>query len=118
MFRSWQIHLYLRNLGFFSYICYVQVEILYKLQLVQKACTSCNLYKQFAQVATHTRLAVQAVTCTEFHYQINPTCTILLYKLDLKRILVKLTILLKLYLILCVEISKLMLEYHIYTIFP
>ena len=27
------------------YICYVQVEILYKLQLVQEICTSCNLYK-------------------------------------------------------------------------
>ena len=71
------------------YICYVQY---YKLRF----CTSCNLYKQFVQVATRTRLAVQVVTCTEFHYQINPTCTILLYKLDLKRILVKLTILLKL----------------------
>ena len=68
------------------YICYVQVEILYKLQLVQKACTSCNLYKQFVQVATRTRLAVQVVTCTEFHHQINPTCTVLLYKLDLKEI--------------------------------
>ena len=73
----------------YIYICYVQVEIFYKLQLAQKACTSCNLYKQFVQVATHIGLAVQVVTCTEFHYQINPTCTILLYKLDLKRIWVK-----------------------------
>ena len=97
-------------------ICYVQVEILYKLQLVQKACTSCNLYKQFVQVATHTRLAVQVVTCTEFHYQINLTCIILLYKLDLKRILVKLTILLKIFLILYVQISKLM--YHTHITFP
>ena len=53
-----------------------------------------NLYKQFVQVATHTRLAVPL--------RINPTCSILLYKLDLKRILVKLTILLKIFLILCV----------------
>ena len=83
--------------GFYMYICYVQVEILYKLQLVQRACTGCNLYKQFVQVATRTRLAVQAITCTEFHYQINPTCTILWYKLDLKGILVKLTILLKIF---------------------
>ena len=86
------------------YICYVQVEFLYKLQLVQKACTSCNLYKQFVQVANRTRLSVQVVTCKEFHYQINPTCTMLLYKLNL----------LKLYVILCVQISKLMLEYYIY----
>ena len=62
------------------YIYYVQVETLYTLQLVQKACTSCNLYKQFVQVATRTKLAG-----TEFHLQINPTCTILLYKLDLKK---------------------------------
>ena len=52
-----------------SDICYVQVEILYKLQIVPKACTSCNLYKQFIQVATRTKLAVQIVTCTEFYYQ-------------------------------------------------
>ena len=61
-------------------------------------CTSCNFYKQFVQVATRTRLAVQVatrtrlavqvVTCIEFHYQISPTCTIPLYKLDLKRSLV------------------------------
>ena len=89
-------------------LCYVQVEILYKLQLVQRACTSCSLYKQFVQVTTHTRLAVQVVTCTEFHHQIIPTCTILLYKLDLKRILVKFAILLKIFLILCEEISELM----------
>ena len=92
-----------------GYICYVQVEILYKLQLVQKACTSCNLYKQFVQVATRTRLTVQVLTCMEFHYEIIPTCTILLYKLDLKRSLVKFnkfTILLKIFLILCVYISK------------
>ena len=31
-------------------ICYVQVEILYKLQLVQKACTSCNLYIYWFEV--------------------------------------------------------------------
>ena len=87
----------------YIYMCYVQVEILYKLQLVHRACTSCNLYKQFVQVATRTRLAVQVVTCTEFHYQIIPICTILLHKLDLKRVLVKLTILLKMFLILCVN---------------
>ena len=52
-------------------------------------CTSCNLYKKPVQVATCTRLAVHVVTCTEFHYQIIPTCTILLYKLDLKRSSVK-----------------------------
>ena len=69
----------------FQYICYVQVEILYNFQLVQRACTSCNLYKQFVQVATRTRLAVQVVTCTEFHYQIDPTCKILLYKLELNK---------------------------------
>ena len=44
------------------------------------------MYKlQLVQAATHTRLAVQVVTCTEFQYQIIPTCTILLYKLDLRR---------------------------------
>ena len=83
-------------------ICYVQAEFLYKLQLVQRACTSCNLYNHFVQVITHTRLAVQVVTCTEFHHKINPTCTILLYRLDLKGILFKLTILLKISLISCV----------------
>ena len=29
----------------YLYICYVQVEILYKLQLVQSVCTSCNSHK-------------------------------------------------------------------------
>ena len=52
------------------YICYVQVEILYKLQLVPRACKSCNLYKQFIQVVSITRLVVQVVTCTEFPHQI------------------------------------------------
>ena len=73
---------------------------MYKLRF----CTSCNLYQmlvQFVQVATRTRLAVQVVTCTEFHYQINPTCTIVLYKLDLKRILGNL-ILFKIYFIICI----------------
>ena len=42
---------------------------LYKLQLVQEV---------FVQVATCTRLALQAVPCTEFHHQINPIFTILL----------------------------------------
>ena len=69
-------------------ICYVQVEI-YSTKLVHvsiciliklpnvyvmyklRFCTSCNLYKQFVQVATCTRLAVQVVTCTEFHPQIK-----------------------------------------------
>ena len=59
--------------------------VVYKL----KFCTICNLYKECVQVATCTRLAGQVVTCTEFDYQINPTCTILLYKLDLKRMLFK-----------------------------
>ena len=57
---------------------------LYKLQLVQAVCTSCNSYK------------------IGFYHQIISTCTILLYQLDLKRLLVKLTILLKIFLILCV----------------
>ena len=49
---------------------------------------------QFVQVAaTCTRLAVQVVTCTEFNHQIISTCTTVLYKLDFKRTLVKLTIL-------------------------
>ena len=61
--------------------------IMYKLRF----CTSCNLYKQFVQVATRTTLAVQVVICTEFQHQIISTCTILLYKLDFKRVLVKLT---------------------------
>ena len=39
---------------FLKYICYVQAEILYKLQLIQISCTSCNLYKQLVQVATCT----------------------------------------------------------------
>ena len=82
--------------------CYVQAEIVYKLQLVQRACTSCNLYKQFLQVVTRTRFAVHIVTCTEFHHKINPTCKILLNMLDLKVNLVKLSILLKIVLILCV----------------
>ena len=70
-----------------SYICYVQVEILYKLQFVQAYCT---------------RLALQVLTCTEFRHQIISTCTTVLYKLDFKRTLVKLTIFLKIFLILCV----------------
>ena len=45
------------------------VYVMYKLRF----CTSCNLYKQFVQVATRTRLAVQVVTCTEFHHLIIPT---------------------------------------------
>ena len=65
-------------------------------------CTSCNLYKQFVQVATRTRLAVQVVTCTEFRHQIISTYTTVLYKMDSKRTLVKLTILLKIFLILCI----------------
>ena len=63
-------------------------------------CTSYNLYNQFVQVATRTRLAVEVVTCTEFHHQIIPTCTILLYMLGLKAILVKLTIILNIFLII------------------
>ena len=80
-------------------------EIFYKLQFVQfivREYITCNLYKQFVQVATCARLAVQVATCTEFYLQINLTCTILLYKLDLRRILIKLTILLKMFCILCV----------------
>ena len=91
-FRWIQINLHRSPMHRSSYICYVQVETLYKLHVVQRACTSCKLYKQFAQVATCTRLAVQVVTCM---YIIspsnNPTSTILLYKVDLKRILFKLT---------------------------
>ena len=38
--------LFLKNNHYFiQYICNVQVEILYKLQLGQRACTSCNSYK-------------------------------------------------------------------------
>ena len=63
-----------------GYTCYVQVEILYKLQLVQTACTSCNLYKlqlvqpilyelQLVQTACTScnsyRLFVQVATCTK-----------------------------------------------------
>ena len=59
-------------------------------------------YKLFVQVAIRTRLAVQVVTCKEFHHKIIPTCTIVLCKLHLKRILVKLTIFLKIFLNLCV----------------
>ena len=32
-----------------------------------KFCASCNLYKQFVQVPTCTRLAVQVVTCFFFY---------------------------------------------------
>ena len=71
---------------------------MYKLRF----CTSCNLYKKPVQVAARTRLAVQVVTCTEFHHQIISTVTTVLYKLDFKRTLVKLTILLKIFLILYV----------------
>ena len=50
-----------------QYICYIQVEILYiKLQLVQRVCTP-----------------LEVVTCAEFNHQINPTCTILLYIVQL-----------------------------------
>ena len=42
-------------------------------------CTSCNLYKKPSSLYKFVQVA------TEFHHQINPTCTILLYKLDLKR---------------------------------
>ena len=71
-------------------------NIMYKLRF----CISCTFYKHLTQVTSRTRLAIQVVTCTEFQDQINPTCTILLYKFDLKRILVKLTMLSKRYLIL------------------
>ena len=46
----------------YIYIGYVQVEILYKLQLVQQ---SCNLHRVAVQVATCTKLAVQVATCTK-----------------------------------------------------
>ena len=36
------------------YICYVQVEILYKLQLFPEVYTRCNLYKQLVQNAPST----------------------------------------------------------------
>ena len=55
--------------------------VMYKLRF----CASSNLYKMPVQVATRTRMAVQVVPCTEFHHQIIPTCTILLYKLDLQK---------------------------------
>ena len=81
----------------YSYVI-INIHVMYKLRF----CTSCNLYKQFVQVATRTKLAVQVATCTEFHYQKNPTWTILFYTLALKRILVKLTILLNIYILLYV----------------
>ena len=56
---------------FYVYICYVQVEILHKLQLVQEICTNCNSYKLFVQVAT----------CTDFLYKVD------LYKLQHVQIL-------------------------------
>ena len=77
----------------------INIYVMYKFQLVQRVCTGCNLYKQFVQVATRTRLAVQVATCTEFHRQIIPT-------LDLKRILVKLTLLLKIFLIFVYNYSN------------
>ena len=54
-------------------LCYVQVEILYKLQLVQISCINCNLYKQLVQVAICTDFGpVQVVTCTNsWFYQVN-----------------------------------------------
>ena len=58
-----------------TYICYVQVEILYKLQLVQISCTSCNLYKQLVQVPTNTSRLVQVATCTDFGPVQVATCT-------------------------------------------
>ena len=69
---------------------------MYKLScnLFEKPVQGDNLHKQFVQVATCTRLSVQVVTCSEFHHDIKTTCTILLFMLDLKRILVKFTILL------------------------
>ena len=65
----------------------LEFEILYKLQLVPRACTSYKSYKQVVQVATHTRFGVQVVTYAEFHHDKIPTCTILLYQLDLKTII-------------------------------
>ena len=52
------------------YICYIQVEILFKLQLVQiscmsRSCMSCNLYKLLVRVATCTGFFVQVATCTK-----------------------------------------------------
>ena len=68
-----------------------RITTLYVLcDFVQFATCTKSLYKlQLVQVAICTRWAVQVLTCTKFHQQINPTCTILLDKLDLKRVLVK-----------------------------
>ena len=50
------------QVGFFDsemlYKLQVVQTILYKLQLVQTACTSCNLYRHFVQVATCTKSQV------------------------------------------------------------
>ena len=51
-------------------ICYVQVEILYKLQLVDEI---------------RTRSAVQVVTCTELHHQIIKICTNAVGQVRLKK---------------------------------
>ena len=66
------------------YICYVQVETFSKLHLVDRACSSCNLYKQFVQVATRTQMAVQVISGSEFYHQINPTIKInIIYNINM-----------------------------------
>ena len=49
---------------FYFCICYVQFEILYKLQLVQISSTSCNLYRFLIQVVTCTDRLVEVATYT------------------------------------------------------
>ena len=64
----------------FIYICYVQVEILYKLQLVQM------INMELVQVATCTGSKfVHVATCTSQPVQVA-TCTSSLYKLQLVQI--------------------------------
>ena len=48
------------------YICYVEVEILYRLQLVQQICTSCSLYKLPV-------LSIEQCILINLYFEINKT---------------------------------------------
>ena len=50
--NTFYIILYTITWVILQYICYVQVEKLYRLQHVQLHCTGCNMYSSIVQVAT------------------------------------------------------------------
>ena len=74
--------------------CYVQVEVLYRLQLVQIVCTNCSLYK---------------IDCTSCNlYRTSPSNKLNLYitVVQVGNYLVKLTILLKIFLSYVYQYAK------------